>query len=274
MTDPSDRRREFADRLKQIRKAKMTAKDFAAAVGWQASKVSRIETGQSSISDPDLTHWATILDVPADVVGELRAELKAIRLDEARWRSRLRTGGHAGIQLSFGEAERKAAKIFAFEAWLVPGLLQTPDYAACVFESMAELKDAGHDIAAAVAARMQRQAVLYDGTKEIQLLMTEAALRNPVADAAVMAGQIDRLVTATALPAVRFGILPLGVRLTFPPLHGFWLFDDEILNVDTFHTEIVTRDPEDVRPYQRFKDAAWEHAVVGEKARALLLRPA
>jgi transcriptional regulator with XRE-family HTH domain len=50
VTDPSNRRLDFADRLRQTRKAKMTATRFAAAAGWQASKVSRIETGQSMIT--------------------------------------------------------------------------------------------------------------------------------------------------------------------------------------------------------------------------------
>ncbi|UUV34359.1 helix-turn-helix transcriptional regulator [Amycolatopsis roodepoortensis] len=271
MTDPSDRRLEFGDRLQQIRKVRMTAKDFADAAGWQRSKISRIERGQSLISDPDLTHWATILDVPADVVDELRAELRAIRLDDARWRARLRRG-HESVQWSFAEAEAKAAKIVVFESWIVPGLVQTPAYAEAVFRSMAELKDGGRDVAAAVAARMQRQAVLYDSTKNVQLLMTEAALRNPLADADVMAGQIDRLVAATALPTVRFGIVPLGVRLQFPPLNGFWSFDDSALGVETFHTEIVTTDVDDVQPYNRFLSAAWDVAAEGDDARTLLLR--
>lgn len=270
MTAPSNRRLQFADRLRQIRKDKMNGKLFAEAAQWQPSKLSRIENAQSMISEQDLTHWASVLGLSDAVVEELRAELKAIRLDEARWKSRLRAGGHEGVQLSFAEAERNASTIVAFETAFVPGLLQTPAYARAVFESMAALKETGDDIDAAVSARMQRQSVLYDDTKDIQLIVCEAALRNPVASPEVMAGQLDRLVAVTGLPNVRFGILPFDVQLPFAPVHGFWLLDD-FLSVETLHTEIATRDPEDIRPYSTFFSAMWRHAAERELARALLL---
>jgi hypothetical protein len=70
---------------------------------------------------------------------------------------------------------------------------------------------------------------------------------------------------------VRFGILPLGVQVPLPLVNGFWLFDD-FLSVEILHTEIATRDPEDVRLYSTFLEAMWPHVVEGEKARALLLQ--
>ncbi|HEV7981104.1 DUF5753 domain-containing protein [Amycolatopsis sp.] len=167
--------------------------------------------------------------------------------EEARWKNRLRAG-HEVVQQSFGDAEKAALRIRVFETGLVPGLVQTPDYARAVFVAMAELQDTPNDTEAAVTARLQRQSVLYDSTKTIELLVTEAALRTPVAPSGVMAGQVDRLLAVIGVPNVRFGIVPLGVQLRYPVLHGFWMLDDWV-GVEVVNTEITTREPEDAQVY-------------------------
>lgn len=270
MTDPT-RPLQFADRLRQLRKAAgLTGRSLAELTGWQPSKISRLENGQNQISEADLVKWAEAVGLSDDTVADLRAELQAIRLDEARWRSRLRAAGHESAQLNFGKAEAAAHTIDVFETALAPGLGQTPAYARDVFTSMATLKGAGDDIDAAVAARMRRQELLYDESKEIRLLMLAAALRSSVASAATMAGQRDRLMSLSALPHVQFGIVPEGVELPFVPLHGFTILDD-LLIAEMLHTEVITRHPDDVRLYRSFVDAMWSVAVKGDTARALLL---
>lgn len=118
---------------------------------------------------------------------------------------------------------------------------------------------------------MQRQAVLYDPGKRIELLVTEAALRSPVAPPEVMAAQYDRLLGLIGARAVRFGIIPLGARLPFPPMAGWTILDDEV-TVETVHTEIVTRDPDDLAMYTDAIDALWKVAAEGDAARAILAR--
>lgn len=270
MTNPN-RLLQLGDRLRQLRRAAgYTGKSLAELTGWQPSKVSRIETGQQQMSDGDLAFWAEKLEIPAEVVEELLAELQAIRLDEARWKARLRTTGHVGAQVEFAAAEAAATSIRVFETALAPGLLQPPPYARSIFASMARLKGAGGDVDAAVAARARRQEILYDEAKDIELLVLEAALRSSTASPAAMAGLLDRLVAASALSHVRFGIVPLRHDLPFVPMHGFTLLDD-LLIAELMHTEVVTQDPNDVRVYREFLDAMWDVALEGDAARALLL---
>jgi transcriptional regulator with XRE-family HTH domain len=273
--DPSARMLEFADQLRQHRIAhtpKMTGQGLAALLGWRPMKVSLIERGRQSITEPELSDWARILGVPAAVHAELLQELRAIRLDQARWKGRLRRGGHETAQRSFAELEKAAKKIVAVETAIVPGPAQTAAVARIVFEKIAAFKGVGGDIDAAVAARMQRQQILYDEGKTIDLLVFEACLHGGVVPADLLPGQIDRLIALTHLSNVRLGIVPLNAELPAPPLHGFWLFDDELLSVEVMHTELTTRDPDDVQLYLDFADALWEVADEGEAARARLLR--
>lgn len=272
MTRDNSRLLAFGDRLRQLRKAaKITGTRLAelAGPGWQPSKVSRLENGQQLITDEDLITWCAILELPEAERQLLRDELRGIRLDEARWKRQLRTG-HEVVQQSFSELERAATHIRNFETALVPGLLQTPDYARAVFTAMATLKATPNDAAEAVNARMRRQGILYDTGKRIELLVTEAALRTPIAPPDVMAGQLDRLLGALGLPNVRFGIIPLGERLPYPTMHGFWILDD-LVNVEVINTSMNTRDPADLELYTQFFEALWEHAAEGDSARSLLL---
>lgn len=271
MTDPT-RLLQFADRLRQLRKgAGLSGRALADRTGWQPSKISRLENGQQQLSEADHPVWCEGVGVSDEVAAELLAEMRAIRLDEARWKARLRAAGHEGAQVSFGQAERAATVIQNFEAGMVNGLLQTPAYARAMFTKMAKLKGEGGDVDAAVAARMARQGILYVEGKKIVMLMCEAALREPIVPPAAMAAQIDRLVAATAQSNILFGIVPLDVELPFTPLHGFWILDD-LLNVELLHTEVNTRDPADVELYQGYIDAMWEVAAKGDEARALLLK--
>jgi transcriptional regulator with XRE-family HTH domain len=267
---PDDRLLPFGDQLRQLRKAaRITGKVLAESAGWQPSKVSRLENGQQLISEEDLATWSKIIGLGRSDSKALLDELRGIRLDEARWKNRLR-GGHQVLQRSFGAAEQAAVHIRNFETGLVPGLVQTPDYARAVFTAMSELKGVSDDADAAVKARLQRQSVLYDSSKKIELLVTEAALRTPIASAGVMAGQVDRLLALLGVPNVRFGIVPLGVQLRYPPMHGFWILDD-LVSVEVANTEIATRDAADVKLYSDLLASLWEFAAEGEAARMILL---
>lgn len=273
--DPTPRLLAFADQLRQHRVAhtpKLTGKGLGELLGWKPMKVSLIERGRQIITEPELTQWARALAMPENMFIELLRELRAIRLDQAEWKHRLRRGGHESLQRSFAELEQNARKIVCVETAVAPGLGQTPAYARAVFEKNAEFRGAGGDADTAVAARMERQQIIYDGSKTIELLIFEAALRSGFVPAGVRAGQIDRLIAVTHLQTVRLGIVPLDAELAVPPLHGFWLFDDELLSVEVLHTEITTSDPGDVKLYRDAVDALWQVAAEGEAARTLLQR--
>jgi len=261
----------FGERLSHLREAAgLSGKRLAEHVGWVPSKVSRIQRAVQAITDDDVRTWCDAVGASEEVTEELLAELRAIRLDQARWKSRLHRG-HQPVQTAFGAAEQQASVIRVVETALVPGLVQTPDYARAVFTTLSAIKHTHDDADAAVAARLQRQSVLYEPGKRIELLVTETALRAPLGTPDVMAAQYDRLLALLGVRTVRFGIIPTDTRLPFPVLHGWTILDDEA-RVETLDTELVTGDPDDLTLYNDALDRLWTIAAEGNDARAILSR--
>ncbi|WP_338603171.1 DUF5753 domain-containing protein [Saccharopolyspora sp. SCSIO 74807] len=190
-------------------------------------------------------------------------------LEVASWKRQLRTG-HQQRQDQSREAEEQADAIRAFELVVVPGLVQTADYARRVFSTSAELQQVPQDTDAAVQVRLERQHALYDSAKHVELLIAESALRYFACPAQTMLAQLDRLLALCGLSTVRFGIIPLDTRLPYIPASGFWIVGDAVF-VETVNTEINTDDPDDLALYHRLIDNLWLAAVEGDEARRLLV---
>ena len=134
--------------------------------------------------------------------------------------------------------ESRTTFIRDFESVFVPGLLQTPDNARSRLAVPIDYAGAPSDgLDDAVTTRMQRQQVLYQPGKKIHIVMTEAALRYRLCDEAAMAAQLDRLTVATTIPHIRFGVIPLEARYRAPPTNGFWIFDRNLVRVETATAE-------------------------------------
>lgn len=269
MTDLDQRRIALADELAVLmRRAGLSGRQLAERASWQASKVSRILSGKQRASDDDLSTWLEITDAPAEVAERLRGELRTIRAEEARW-ARRAAGGHRALQEDIAAREQRAARIRAVDLALIPGLVQTADYARAVFTALANLRDTPRDTDQAVQARMQRQHVLYDSSKTVELLTTEFALRTPIGDPSIMAAQLDRLLALDGLANLRLRIIPLGTALPVPLLHGFWILDDYV-HVETLHQDASTSVPGDVDLYGRIADMLWSAGVEGADARRII----
>lgn len=263
-------RSEFGARLRQLREdTGLNGRELAARLGWNPPKLSKIELGRHTISDNDLTHWINVLEVRPVVADELQAELAQLREQYVTWKEAIR-GGHRKRQEESATREADARVIRVVDVGVVPGLMQTADYARAVLLAHANLHGGGEDIPAAVRTRMGRQQILYEGDRTIELIMTESALMHPVAAPDVMVGQISRLLGVIGMPHVRFGILPTMVRLPYMLMHGYWILDD-IVQIETVTAESTVVDPDEVDTYGKLTDMLWSAAVEGDDARHLLL---
>jgi len=116
---------------------------------------------------------------------------------------------------------------------MISGLLQTSEYAreflhlACGPLSYGQDED---EIDWMVAKRMQRQQVLYQPAKRVQVVMLEGALTYArVVTVPTLAGQLDRLHFVIGLPTLELGIIPFEAAVPVFPLSGFRLHDDLVI---------------------------------------------
>ncbi|MFC8847857.1 MULTISPECIES: helix-turn-helix transcriptional regulator [unclassified Micromonospora] len=128
------------------------------------------------------------------------------------------------------EAEREAAQLRCFGAMMVPGLLQTADYARAVFRLDAALTP--DRVEEMVAARLDRQGILGgDDPAHLTAVIDETALRRfSEGTAEMMVGQLRHLVDCARRPHVRVHLLPVGGGLhagLFGPFILGWSADGD-----------------------------------------------
>lgn len=257
--------------LRELRKqAGFNGKRFAERLGWPASKISKIEHGRQLPTETDLTAWATAAGQP-HAAEELTARLRALETHYATWRRQLGAGIRPR-QLASLDLEAETRTLRAFEAAVVPGLLQTAEYARHILAGVVELYGTPDDVAEGVRVRMQRQQALYDLAKRYHFVLTEAAVRNRVCPLPVLRGQIDRLLATSSLDNLTLGVIPWEADLPFAPNHGFWIFDQRLVLVETFGAELSLTDPSEIRLYTRVFEQLAARARYGEQARAILAR--
>jgi hypothetical protein len=147
---------------------------------------------------------------------------------------------------------------------MITGLLHTPEYAR------RSLGRVSGDQSLTVAKRLERQAILYDETKSFVFLLTEAAVRWPLCPPAIMAIQLDRLVSVSLLPNVSLEIIPFASEVPEAPLNTFTVYDDRLVTAETIAGLVLMRDPRDVALHLEMFDFFQEHALPGDRMRDLL----
>jgi transcriptional regulator with XRE-family HTH domain len=205
---PSVRARQLAAELRRLREeATLTGEETANNLGWSPSKVSRIETGKTTLTASDLRRILDLYEVSGARRNRL-VELGRTARQRGWWDAyadTLSTGYSALIALEGdAESERYWAPI------IVPGLLQTENYAQTITRATTLISPPG-EIARIVTVRMTRQQVL---TRKEPLKLTavldEAALRRRVGGSDVMTEQLLHLADTAGRPNVTIQVLPLA----------------------------------------------------------------
>lgn len=262
-------RQALGQRLRELRLgARLTGRALAERAGWHSSKISKIEAGKQTPSQHDIDVWARhcgATDRLPDLVGALRSLESHYQEHRRQFRA-----GIAGHQRDYAAMEAQTELIRNFESSCISGLVQTPDYARFRLAEAMTYNASPDDLDEAVAARMQRQHVLYAPGKKFHIVMTEAALRYRLCPPEVMEGQLDRLVSAATMRSVRLGIIPFEATCPVMPVHGFWMFDNHLVRAETFTAELHITESSELHTYARiFADLA-RAAVYGADARTLI----
>jgi hypothetical protein len=153
---------------------------------------------------------------------------------------------------------------------VVPGWLQTPEYAAALLSSITEFRETP-DVAQAVASRMSRNWMVSSGNHRFVLLIEETVLRYRIGGGAVIASQLARLAEAAPLPSVALGVIPFGApERPAWPLEQFTVFDDERVHVELLSAHVTVTAPSEITLYVRAFERLGRLAVYGDAARALI----
>lgn len=180
------------------------------------------------------------------------------------------------FELAIG-LEGVATTIEAFESMLVHGLLQTQAYARELIAYHASIT-LGVNVEASVELRMRRQTAVTREASPAELwwVVEEQALRRPVGDAAVMAGQLDHLLEMTKRPNINVQVIPHEVGL-HPALKGaFFLlrFEDDwrVAYEETRRFAYYYDSPEAVEDYGKVMNHLRHLALNPRRSRALLTK--
>ena len=185
--------------------AGVTIDSVAARIGCSTSKVSRIETGHTTATPTDVQNILDIYGVDEAIKAELVQIAREARL-KGWWHpfSTVLTGAYVGL-------EAAARSVRTYEQQVVPGLLQSEEYAIAMIQA-ARLGDIDPEIEQRVHVRMARQSLLTsDDPIDLRVVLDETVLSRPVGGDEVMRDQLRRLIEAARLPNVTLQILPFAV---------------------------------------------------------------
>ena len=274
VTKVHEARRALGLRLRELRRqAGLTGSQLAASLSWPASKVSKLENGRQTPTDDDILAWTGATGAtgaPAEAEA-LLASLHTLETQYAEWRRVLQRGLSA-VQRELAEFEEKTKSFRVVEVTVVPGLLQTAEYARARLAQAAQLLGRADDVDEAVGARLRRQEILYRPDKRFHFVVTEAALRFRLCADDAMLAQLERLVALSALRNIKLGIIDFETRYTIAPWHGFWILDSDLVTVETYSAELNLAQPQEIELYGRVFDQLAAVASYGSEARAILLR--
>ncbi|HET9140079.1 helix-turn-helix transcriptional regulator [Actinophytocola sp.] len=270
-TNVHEARTALGKRLREAREAAgLSGRQLAESLSWPPSKVSKLENGRQAPTDDDIRAWTGATGAE-DETDALLASLHTLEVQHAEWQRILRTGLKPH-QRDLMELDQKTRLLRAFEVTVVPGLLQTAEYARFRFAEVAHSLNLPNDIDDAVAARVRRQEILYRPDKRFHFVLTEAAVRFRLCPTEVMLGQLDRLLSLSQLPTVRLGIIGFETPYATPPQHGFWIHDDERVLVETYSAELDLRQPQEIELYTNTFEQLAGIASYGRSARKIINR--
>jgi transcriptional regulator with XRE-family HTH domain len=258
----------LGNRLRDPRKeAGLTGRQLALLAGWQSSKVSKIEYGRQTPTEDDIRIWCQHCQA-VDQLADLLASVRHIEAMCVEWRRMLGTGTKRR-QVASINLEAQTRLMRWYEPLLVPGMLHTAEYAASVMARVIDFYGVPDDLDAGVAARMERQQILYRGDHRFHFILAEQALRTRVGDDDVMSGQLDRLLTILSLPRVSLGIIPSESAYRVPT-NQFIMFDDRMVHVETISAELTISQPREIALYAKAFQELSKMATYGRDAKDLV----
>lgn len=188
------------------------------------------------------------------------------RLASTEWQDKRSSWRRGTVkrQAELAALEAGAAWLRFFLPSMITGLLATPEYVK------ASLAYTPGDTSAAMARKLERQAILYDKSKTFTFILTEQAVNWAVVSPPAMSVQIDHLTSLSYLANVNLGVIPYGTVLPRGPMNTFTIYDERLATAETFAGRMVFQDQRDVRQHLDLFSLFEQYAVFEREAREQL----
>ena len=197
--------RELGAELRKRRLAAgLTEAQLGGEVGWSASKISRIESGQIRLSEVDVIHYLAFCGIYGKHCAELRALVREATPKPGYWLRQHEVGlPDSTCTLIYHESTAIAST--SYEPQFVPGLLQTEGYV----RALATEQWPNSDIELAVRIRQERQRILHrPQPARFTYFLNERALQLTVGSLTIMHDQLLTLLLLDGLPHVSIRVVP------------------------------------------------------------------
>ena len=271
---PTVRLRRLAAELRSLRASSgLTRDEVVERTGINVATMYRIEHARVR---PQTRTLRTLLDLYG-VEKEQQAELVGL-LRDARERGWLHAYQSELPEqyMNFIGFEGEAESTWDYESLLIPGLLQTEDYARAVIRG--GFPTASRDeIERRVEVRIERQEVLRNESPlKLWGIVDEAALRRQVGGRTVMRAQLRHLLEASELPHITFQVIPfdVGAHTGMPGSFIVLQFADEaipdVIYIDSMAGELFLEEEGDVRRYKLTFEHLRAVAVSPDASRSLV----
>jgi transcriptional regulator with XRE-family HTH domain len=252
MATPTIQRRRLGNALKRARdQAGKTQDEAAAIIDAAASKISRLELGQSGIKLTDLALLLDFYGVSGEQADWMRDLARAGR-QRGRW-SGYRTVIPDWFR-AYVDLEADASEIRWYQPEVVPGILQTEAYIHAM-NATAHPRITDEEVNRQVKVRLERQAVLDQPGTTLSFILSESALRRNIGDATIMRQQLIHLAEAAERPNVELQVLPFDAQTFGAAWIGFTIlrFDhdatSDVIYVETYTDGDYRDSQDDVQAY-------------------------
>lgn len=217
---PTLRRRELGVRLRAMRlEHGLTVEQVAEQLLCSPSKVSRMETGQRGATPRDVRDLCRIYGITDQAEVARLMNLAREGRQQAWWQPY-----DLDNFATYVDLEQAAARLAYYNTTIVPGLLQTADYARAMYapalpedhpherhDQLIEYTPERRDQLIDVRLKRQQQLLTRDPAPDLVVVLDEAVLHRAVGGPRVMGAQLQRLVEASAIPNLTLQVIPFDV---------------------------------------------------------------
>jgi transcriptional regulator with XRE-family HTH domain len=248
------RRRLRTELLAARQKAGLTQQQVADAMEWSLSKMNRIEKAKSGITTNDLRALLRLYGITDNQRAEELLDLAREAKQRPWWRSYSDFASAELLELI--EYQSASSAVSQFQANLVPGILQTEDYASAVLQAFYDENSTDERVAALVDLRTQRRRLLTsENAPRFYFVLDESVIHRPVGGPAVMSRQLQNLVATAELPNVTIRVIPfaaglhLGMKGPFVVVQFDDAPDETIVFLEGQRGDFISDDPREAENF-------------------------